>query len=743
MITIEGEVEEIIFRNEINGYTIFSIKHGEDLATIVGYMIGIGLGEIIKATGKWVNHPNYGEQFKADLCEKQMPKTESSIIKLLSSGVVKGIREATTKKIVDRFGSETLDIINNQPHRLLEIKGINMQKALSIGQAFQEYANMWDVATFLQEYGISPLFVSKIYKKLGDQAISLVKQNPYRLADEIPGIGFKTADRIALSLGIDPTSEERIASCIIFVLSKAAVEQGHTYLLAEKIQEYVSELLGVNPCLVNDVIISQAVNGKVIIEKGIQADNVFLKSLNQAERSVAKKLIDLSFAKFDDMELNLNFCIADIENEQTISLVDEQKNAVIESMMKGVIVITGGPGTGKTTIVNTIVRLMDKLDLTHVLAAPTGRAAKRLSEATGREAKTIHRLLELGKRGEEDLMLVGQNSSIIDKDVVIIDEASMVDILLMNHLLRSIHNGTRLIMVGDVDQLPPVGPGNVLKDIISSGVIKVVRLTQIFRQASESMIIVNAHKINKGEYPIFNKIDGDFFISRNQTHTQILNTLISICSERLPKNKGYDSFRDIQVLSPTKKGIVGVKNLNIEIQKVLNPETEGKSQKVFSDTVFREGDKVMQVKNNYDLSWKRDDDEGEIGSGVFNGDIGRVVKIKEEENKIIVLYDDRLVEYGSDILDELELAYAITVHKSQGSEFPVIVMPVIGGLTMLATRNLLYTAITRAKEMVVLIGSEQDVRAMIDNFREIKRYSGLMDKLTGMILLNMEGTEMS
>jgi len=561
---------------------------------------------------------------------------------------------------------------------------------------------------------------------------------------------------------MDPTSEGRIASCIIFILTKAAIEQGHTYLPVEKIKEYVSELLGVNPSLVNDIIISQAVNGKVVIDKGVQSDNVFLKSLNQAERSVASKLMDLYFTRFDDMKVNLDCCVADIENEQTILLVQEQKNAVMESMMNGVIVITGGPGTGKTTIVNTIVRLMERLNLTYVLAAPTGRAAKRLSEATGKEAnKAI--LSNAIMRGANPtdakasfefvaacldpntpshLLSLHQTSAMIDKDVVIIDEASMVDILLMNHLLRSIPKGTRLIMVGDVDQLPPVGPGNVLKDIINSGDIKIVRLTQIFRQASESMIIVNAHKINKGEYPVFNKSEGDFFISRNRTHTEILRTLISICSDRLPQNKGYESFGDIQVLSATKKGIVGVKNLNIKLQEALNPEARGKSQKVFSDTIFREGDKVMQVKNNYDLSWKKDDSEGEIGSGVFNGDIGRVIKI-EEENKITVLYDDRLVEYSPDILDELELAYAITVHKSQGSEFPVIVMPIIGGLTMLATRNLLYTAITRAKEMVVLIGNEQDVRAMVDNYREFKRYSGLIDKLMGITKLNMDGIEMS
>lgn len=732
MITIQGEVEEIIFRNEINGYTVCSINHEGNLTTVIGHMISVSMGEIIRVTGKWVNHPSYGQQFKAEMYERQMPKAESSIIKFLGSGIIKGVREATARKIIDRFGDLAFEIIDAQPHRLAEIKGISMEKALAIGQAFHEYGQMWDVSTFLQKYGISPLFVNRIYKQFGDKAIGIVKENPYRLADEIPGIGFKTADRIALSLGVDPSSENRIASCITYILTNAAIQHGHTFLPINKIIEFVSDLLGVDSNLVHDIVISLAVGGKIVIDRNLELQKVFLSSLNQAETSVARKLIDLSLENFEETVDNLSEYISNIEAEQGIGLVEEQQNAVVESLRNGVIVITGGPGTGKTTIINTIVRLLEKLGLSYALAAPTGRAAKRLSEATGRETKTIHRLLEIGRReeGDIDVLSISRNAPVLNENVVIIDETSMVDIILMNHLLKSIVSGTRLIMVGDADQLPAVGPGNVLKDIIASGVVKTVRLTEIFRQSSRSMIVVNAHKINKGEYPVFNNSEGGFFLSRSRNYTESLKNIVSICSERLTKHKGYDPIKDIQVLSPTRKGLIGVNNLNKELQKVLNPWSDSKVQKIFADTTFREGDKVMQIKNNYDLAWKRKGAYGEYGFGVFNGDIGRITGIDEESGIITVLYDDREAEYSADILDELELAYAVTVHKSQGSEFPAVIMPVLRELPMLTTRNLLYTAITRAKEMVVLVGKEDDARFMVDNFREVKRYSGLVDKLS-------------
>ncbi len=730
MITIQGEVEDIIFRNEINGYTVCSIKCDDRVATVIGHMVSLGVGETIKATGKWVNHPHYGEQFKAELCERQLPKTGDSIVKFLGSGIIKGVREATAGKIIERFGEGALDILESQPNRLSEIKGISLEKALAIGQAFREYGKRWDISAFLQQYGIGPVFINKIYKQFGDEAVRIIKDNPYRLADEIPGIGFKTADRIALSLGMDPLSDNRVGSCIIHVLIQAAVDYGHTYLPLEDILEYVSGMLGAEAGSVRDAAISLAVNQKVIIEKSRGTENAYLKSLNQAEEDVSRKLLHLSLVKFNHPFETLSGNISEIEEEQGIILADEQRKAVQECICNGAVVITGGPGTGKTTVVNTIVRLLERLGLTYVLAAPTGRAAKKLSEATGREARTIHRLLELGHMddGEADKLFAARKPALISEDVAIIDETSMVDIVLMNHLLRSIGKDTRLIMVGDADQLPAVGPGNVLKDIISSEAVKVVRLTEIFRQTGQGLIVVNAHRINAGEYPELNNADGDFFILRKHTHSEILKGLITLCCERLPKNRGYDPLEDIQVLSPTRKGVIGARNLNSELQRVLNPERQGKRQRNIAEWVFREGDKVMQVKNNYDLMWKKNDGSDEVGAGVFNGDIGRITGIEQE--LVTVTYDDREVCYTDDALGELELAYAITVHKSQGSEFPVVVMPVFSGYPMLVTRNLLYTAITRAKEMVVLVGSDEDVKFMVDNFREVRRYSGLMERMS-------------
>ena len=735
MAAILGEVEEIIFRNEVNGYTVFAIRQEENMITVIGHLISINVGETIKATGKWVSHPSYGQQFKADLCEKELPKTENSIIKFLGSGIIKGMREPTARKIVGAFGERTLDIIRDETHKLAEIKGIKLERAFAIGQAFRDYGQVWEVSLFLQQYGISPQFVNKIYKQFGYNSKEIVKENPYRLADEIQGIGFKTADRIALASGIDPFSQNRIASCVKYILSKAAIEQGHTFLPINTLEEYSAYFLGVEASRICDVIASMAINGDIKLKQGVEGETVYLKSLDIMENKVCRKLLDLAMVNFQNIDKSLLNYISTIEKQQDMVLAEEQRMAVVQALENGITVITGGPGTGKTTIINTIVQLLEKAGLSYLLAAPTGRAAKRLSEATGREAKTIHRMLELGRREDQDIavMTINTNALILNEDVIIIDETSMVDIVLMNHFVASVVSGTRIIMVGDADQLPAVGPGNVLKDIISSGVIKVVKLTEIFRQAKESMIILNAHKINRGEYPDFNTTNGDFFIQKDTSITGILKNVISLYSERLPTHKGYDPFKDIQVLSPTRKGIVGIKNLNNEIQKVLNPETSTKKQKTLGEVVFREGDKVMQIKNNYDITWRKAD-TGEYGVGVFNGDIGKITEVDEKDGVITVHYDDKEVEYSADTLEELELAYAITVHKSQGSEFSVVLMPIIEGLPMLTTRNLLYTAITRAREMVVLVGREESVRKMVDNSREFKRHSGLAEKLKKQVL---------
>ena len=731
MDMLQGEVEQIIYRNETNGYTVCAIKCNDSTATITGNLFNVSVGETIKVAGNWTTHPSYGEQFKADSFERELPKTEEAMIKFLGSGIIKGIREATAKKIIDKFGEQALNVLKNQPERLSELKGITLVKACEIGQAFADYGQLWEVLIFLQKFGVSPAFSNKIYACYGGDTIELIKENPYRLVDEIPGIGFKTADRIAMFLGVDPLSRKRAQACIKYVLLKAAIESGHVFLPEDKLFEAVVHIVGADMSILRDALKLLASGGEVVLETEEQKAKVFLKLLYNAENNSARKIAELASTAFDETYKVVERYLVEIEKEQGILLVEEQRTAVIESILNGVVVITGGPGTGKTTIVKTIVNILEKMKLSYALAAPTGRAAKRLSEATGKEAKTIHRLLEIGGKGEgtENLLTMKRNMAVILEDVVVIDEASMIDIILMNQLLEAIPIGTRLIIVGDADQLPAVGPGNVLKDLISSSVLKVVRLKDIFRQARESMIVVNAHRINNGSYPEYNNLGGDFFLVRSREEEEILQNIISVCSVRLQNNKNYDFYRDIQVLSPTKKGIIGIKNLNTCLQKALNPEVKNKNEKIYSDIVFREGDKVMQIKNNYDLAWRKVDSSGEYGFGVFNGDIGIISEIDNRQNLVTVVYEERVVEYTPDILEELELAYAVTVHKSQGNEFPVIVMPVYKGTHFLTNRNLLYTAVTRAKEMVVLVGREESIKFMVDNCFNVRRFSSLADKI--------------
>ncbi|MGE5328927.1 MAG: ATP-dependent RecD-like DNA helicase [Deltaproteobacteria bacterium] len=737
MDMLQGEVEQIIYRNETNGYTVCCIRCNDCTVTVIGSLFNVSVGETIKVGGSWTKHPSYGEQFKADFFERELPKTEDAMVKFLGSGIIKGMREATAKKIIKKFGEESLDVLKNQPERLSELKGISLAKALEIGQAFADYGQLWEVLIFLQKFGVTPTFSNRIYACYGGDTIERIKDNPYRLVDEIPGIGFKTADRIAMHIGIDPVSAERAKACIKYVLLKSAVESGHTFLPEEKLVESVFSFLGTDEAIVKEALEFLSRNGDIALEIDEKGIKVFLKILHNAESNIAKKIVDLSSVDFDETYKVVERYLAEIEKEEGFVLVEEQRTAVIESIINGVIVITGGPGTGKTTIVKTIVKIFEKMKMSYALAAPTGRAAKRLSEATGKETKTIHRLLEIGGKGEgaETLLSMKRNTAVILEDAVVIDEASMVDIILMNQLLEAIPRGTRLIIVGDADQLPAVGPGNVLKDLISSSALKVVKLKEIFRQASESMIVVNAHRINSGCYPEYNNTGGDFFLVRSGEEEKILQNIISVCAERLKKVKGYDFFKDIQVLSPTKKGVLGIKNLNISLQKVLNPNSKNKNEKSYSEIVFREGDKVMQTKNNYDLAWRKADDSGEYGFGIFNGDIGIISEIDNSQGIITVAYDERLVEYSPDILDELELAYAVTVHKSQGSEFPVVVMPVYKGTHLLTNRNLLYTAVTRAKEMVVLVGKEESIKYMVDNCFHARRYSALSGKITQNMLL--------
>ena len=727
---VEGVIEEIIYKNEANGYTVCEIASGRKIITAVGYMPFVNEGETIKANGRWEKHPDYGDQFRVEMYEKVLPHTADAIEKYLASGIIKGVGPVTAKKIVERFGASALDVISNEPGRLAEIRGISLAKAIDIGRALNEQKGLQEVVMFLQEHGVSPSVCIKIFRAYGDKSVAMIRENPYRLCEDVFGIGFKTADRIAMKLGVDPASLFRIRSGIRYILGHAA-SNGHTYLPETVLKQYTAQLLGIQDAGIDDALVSLLFDRAVYTEKTEDGSNVYLAAFHTAEVGVCKRLMALSRTSHAGNPEDLEEKIGLFEQREGILLDPKQREAVREAMLNGVMVITGGPGTGKTTIIKCILSLMAHYGHRAALAAPTGRAAKRMSEATGYEAKTIHRLLEIGYTDDESEPAFQRNeANPLEADAVIIDEMSMVDIVLMYHLLKAIPPGARLILVGDADQLPSVGPGSVLHDIISCNGIRTVRLTEIFRQAEESLIIVNAHRINRGEAPILNAKDKDFFFLSRSGQESILRTVIDLCARRLPETYGLDPLRDIQVISPTKKGPAGVVSLNMELQKALNPQDGKKAEKVSRGYTLREGDRVMQIRNNYSLRWEKPGNAGIDGTGVFNGDMGMVVGIDDEEMKVSVLFDDdRLVVYDYSILDELEPAFAVTVHKSQGSEFPVVVMPIFPGPEVLMTRNLLYTAVTRAREMVILVGDEDVLLRMVGNKRETLRYSGLADKL--------------
>lgn len=732
MEKIEGIVEDIIFCNEDNWYTVCDIRSGRRLITVVGYMPGLAVGETIIVNGTWTVHQDYGKQLKAETYERVLPTTADSIFKYLSSGIIKGIGEVTARKIVDKFGDDTLRILQFEPIRLSEIKGISVDKALQIGQAFMEREQIRQTVMFLQNYGISATYAVKVWKKFGSESVNEIKNNPYRLTDEDINIGFKIADRVAISLGIDRESEFRIASGIQYALSKA-VQDGHVYLPSEILVSYTSKLLDISPESVEETLSRMVFEESIYIEKADDTDRVYLTAFYKAEQYVGRKLNILSSYTPKKEISNLDKILQGVENELNIEYTDEQLDAIRLSATESILVVTGGPGTGKTTLIKGIISMFEQCDMKIVLAAPTGRAAKRMTEATGREAKTIHRLLEMEFSLDESHREFKKNErDPIDADIIIIDEASMVDILIMNALLKAVEPGTRLILVGDVDQLPSVGPGRVLHDIIESRCIKTVRLTRIFRQAQESFIVLNAHRINKGEFPELNTPKDDFFFIPRSSSRSTASAILELCTVRIPEKFGLDPLKDIQVLSPAKKGDSGVYNLNVMLQQSLNPPKSGVREKPYRGMVFREKDRVMQIKNNYNLSWKIiEGDKGVIeGEGVFNGDMGIIREIDTENNYLTVLFDDgKLVEYDFDMLDELEHSYAITVHKSQGSEFPAVVIALSGIPPMLRCRNLLYTAITRAKHLVVLVGDIEILKQMVNNITEKERFTGLKERL--------------
>ncbi len=732
MLVIEGIVEEIIFRNEINGYTVARLNTSDGSITIVGKSAFINLEEMVELEGDWVYHDRFGEQFSFTKIKTTAPSTLKGIENYLASGLIPHVGKKTAKKIVERFGLDSLDIIQYNPERLKEIPGIGDKKLEKISKAYEEHRELRDIMVYLQQYDISINNGIKIYKKYGKETIKVIGENPYKLSEDIHGIGFITADNMAKKMGISEDSPFRIEAGLKFSMINSAGE-GHCYLPKEELIKKSEKILKVDREAIEEAIQNLALRKNFYLVTEGEETLIYYMPYHIAENNVARKIIDLSMVEFDQLDVNIDEEVEKIEAREDITFGKKQVLAIKESLDNGVVIITGGPGTGKTTTINAIISIYEDLDMKVVLAAPTGRAAKRMTETTGRESQTIHRLLEFSfMESEEEMSFNKDDESPIDADVIIIDEASMIDILLMNSLLKAINPGTRLILVGDVDQLPSVGAGNVLRDLIESGCIRVVRLDEIFRQAEESMIIVNAHRINKGDYPILNEKDKDFFFMDTGSTQETLATILDLVQDRLPKYYGVDSLRDIQVLSPMRRGEVGINSLNKHLQEVLNPKDDNWQEKQVGDEIFRIGDKVMQVKNNYKLKWNllKDGEEVDTGEGVFNGDLGFITDINNEESIVTVLFDDeKEVEYEFSELDEIKLSYATTVHKSQGSEFPVVLMPIHWGPPMLLTRNLIYTAITRAKKLVVLVGDRKYLSMMINNNKIAKRYSSLDKKI--------------
>lgn len=734
-LVLEGTVEDVIFHNDDNGYAVFDFKSDDgDEIICVGTVPQIRRGDMLKLTGGMVIHPTYGLQFKVEFYERVVPTTAVAIEKYLSSGIVKGIGPKTAKKIVDKFGAATFYVIEEKFDRLVEIKGIMYDKALAVHNSFCSQRDIRKVMLYLQEFGVTPAFAMKVYKKYGYRTIDIIKENPYRMAEDIAGIGFKTADRIAYSMGIPTDSPNRVKSGIKYILSESLLD-GNVFMPKDSLIRQAGEILSVDEEMVDNCLRELQIEHKVFNENIDGTDAVYLMTMYYTEISAAKKLLELSFFH-DDADLRkIDDKIDAVEDLSGICLAKQQRTAVIEAMREGVLVITGGPGTGKTTIIHTIIQIFKSSGMEVVLAAPTGRAAKRMTETTGIEAKTIHRMLGVAYADDDNgrQKFDKNETEPIEADVIIIDEVSMVDMQLFNNLLKAIEPGTRLILVGDANQLPSVAAGNVLKDIIKSEKIKVVRLTEIFRQARESAIITNAHKINSGEEPVMNGKNTDFFFVNAQYAPEVPGKIVELITKRLPKFTGVDSFSDMQVLTPMRKGDIGAAGLNKTLQKALNPPSDGKKEYETSSCTFREGDKVMQIKNNYNISWKIENRLGKViddGTGIYNGDMGIIKSINKQAETITVLFDDmRQAVYEFTALDELELAYAVTIHKSQGSEYPVVIIPIHSGPPMLMSRNLLYTAVTRAKKFVIIVGLKSSVNRMVANDREVSRYSGFAYRL--------------
>lgn len=725
-MVISGTCKGIIYQNPENGYTVFVLETTNSEVTAVGIFPALNVGENLELTGEYVVNKVYGEQFKVSHAKIVPPKTEEGIKKYLSSGLIRGVGAITAKNIVDKFGTETLDIIEFSPAKLAEVHGVSLQKAMLISDSFKEVKSMQSTIMFLQEYGITTKMAIKIFDTYRENTTEILQTNPYKLVEDVNGIGFSTADKIAGKLGIPFDSAFRVRAGLLHILNEASNLEGHTYLPQEEAKEKLNDLLKIEAdkflSILEGVLIDLEIDRKVLRTKIFDDEVYMLRKFYNVEKNIAQKLLINDSIDID----NCDDAIAEFERINKIEFHEQQRQAVRLALSSHTCVITGGPGTGKTTIIRCILTLFRQKRKSVLLLAPTGRASKRMSEATGVEAKTIHRALEVNFAGAEDSFYYNENNK-LTSDVIIVDEVSMVDAMLLNSLLKAMKNNAQLILVGDKDQLPSVGAGNVLGDILDSGCVNYVCLTEIYRQAKESLIILNAHAVNNGVMPKIDNKSKDFFFKQTQDATESLDNILNFVTQRLPKFYDMEPSK-IQVLAPMKNGVCGVERLNLELQKLINPPSINKDEMGNDKVIFRYGDKVMQTVNDYELEWYKATTEGgfETGTGVFNGDIGKIVVVNFHEKKLTVMFEDgRIAVYDRSQSANLVLAYAITIHKSQGSEFDVVVMPIIGGASKILTRNLLYTAITRAKKVVVLVGSRFYLHRMVKNDYTAKRYTAL------------------